>query len=404
MLPHGEEPTSPPPLPRNVRVLGWASLINDVASEMVYPLLPLYLMTVLGGNRFHLGIMEGIADAVASLLKLGSGRWSDRLAGRKTFVVAGYLLAAVARPLAGIALLPWHLLITRLLDRVGKGLRTAPRDALIADSTTPAGRGAAFGFHRAMDHLGAALGPSLAALFLWLRPGEFRLLFALTLLPGLLVVVLLWIGLHEPAQKRAELSGRKAENSLRFGRSFWCYLLVVVVFTLGNSSDAFLLVRAEELGMPAAQLPMLWCAFHVVKSLGNLWSGRAVDRWGPRPLIVGGWLVYAGIYLVFALLSAAWQVWPVFLAYGLFHALTEPAEKTFVALLVPEALRGSAYGWFHGALGIAILPANLIFGAIYQQAGALAAFGWGATLAVVATVMLCWLLPSKPQATFTKSL
>lgn len=396
MLRFGKETTLRTPLPWNVRLLGWASLVNDIASEMVYPLLPLFLMTGLGGNRFHLGIIEGIADAVASLLKLGSGRWSDRLAGRKAFVVAGYLLAAVARPLTGLALLPWHLFATRLLDRVGKGIRTAPRDALIADSTTPAVRGAAFGFHRAMDHLGAALGPMLAALFLWLRPGELRMLFGLTLLPGLIVVALLWIGLREPAPKLAELPQNQAETRTHIGRSFWCYLLVVVVFTLGNSSDAFLLVRAEELGMPAEHLPVLWCAFHVVKSLGNLWSGRAVDRWGPRPLIVGGWLVYAVIYLVFALLSAAWQVWPVFLAYGLFHALTEPAEKTFVAQLVPEELRGSAYGWFHGALGIAILPANMVFGAIYQQAGALAAFGWGATLAVAAAVMLCWLLPSKP--------
>ncbi len=185
---------SRPSLPRNVKLLGWASCLNDIASEMIFPLLPQFLITVLGGNRFHLGIIEGVADSVSSLLKLYSGAWSDRVAKRNSVVIFGYALAAVSRPLIGIITVPWQLFFTRTADRIGKGIRTSPRDALIADSTAPDFRGRAFGFHRAMDHLGAAVGPVLAAAFLWCWPGELRLLFLLTLVPGLIVVGLLVLG------------------------------------------------------------------------------------------------------------------------------------------------------------------------------------------------------------------
>ncbi len=389
MNPRSSAPASPPfqRLPRNVKVVGGASLLNDIASEMIFPLLPNFLLTVLLGNRFYLGVIEGMADSVASFLKLWSGGRSDQAGRRKGFVVFGYSQAAVARPLIGVTVAPWQLLILRVGDRIGKGVRTSPRDALIADSTDPSIRGRAFGFHRAMDHLGAAIGPLLAAGFLWLWPDLLRTLFLMTFLPGLLVILLLVLGLQEtPATERSQ---ERLRWTLKpFDRNFRRYLFALVVFTLGNSSDAFLLVRAGELGVPAALLPLLWCAFHVVKSSSNLLLGRAVDQFGPRPFIFLGWLVYAGVYLAFALATTAWQAWACFLAYAIFYGLTEPAEKTLVANLAGSEHKGLAYGWYHFALGIATLPSSLIFGALYQVFGALVAFGWGAALAVVAVVLL----------------
>lgn len=383
---------APPALPRNVKLLGLASLLNDVASEMIFPLMPQFLIAVLGGNRFHLGIIEGIADSASSLLKLWSGAWSDRAGRRKGFVVFGYALAALARPLAGLALVPWHLFATRTADRIGKGIRTAPRDALIADSTPPAAHGRAFGFHRAMDHLGAALGPILATLFLLAWPGQLRLLFLLTIVPGLLAVGLLMLGLREappaaPPQEPLRLTLQP------FGWNFRLYLLALVVFTLGNSSDAFLLVRAGELGVPTAMLPLLWFLFHVVKSSGNWLGGAGVDRFGPRPLLLAGWMLYAVIYVAFGLASRAWHVWGLFLAYGVFFALTEAAEKTLTAVLAGPQRKGLAFGWFNFAIGIAALPSSLIFGWLYQQLGPLVAFGWGAGLAIMAAALLLGVRP-----------
>jgi MFS family permease len=380
-------PSSLQRLPGNVKVLGGASLLNDIASEMIFPLLPNYLLTVLLGNRFYLGVIEGAADSVSSFLKLWSGGRSDQAGRRKGFVVFGYSLAAITRPLIGVIVAPWQLFVLRVGDRIGKGIRTSPRDALIADSTDPSIRGRAFGFHRAMDHLGAAIGPLLAAGFLWLWPNHLRALFLLTLLPGLLVVLLLVLGLQET--RATERHQERLRLTLQpFGRRFRLYLVALAVFTLGNSSDAFLLVRAGDLGVSPALLPLLWCAFHVVKSSSNLLLGRAVDWFGPRPFIFLGWLVYAGVYLAFALATTGSQAWAFFLVYAIFYGLTEPAEKTLVGNLVGSEQKGLAYGWYNFAIGIATLPSSLIFGALYQVYGALVAFGWGASLAIVAVILL----------------
>ncbi|MHB1559596.1 MAG: MFS transporter [Isosphaeraceae bacterium] len=379
--------TTPPPLPRNVKLLGLASLLNDIASETIYPLLPQFLIAILGGNKVQLGLIEGVAESTASLLKLWSGGRSDRAGRRKGFVVAGYALATFARPLIGLATAPWQLFAARTADRVGKGVRTSPRDALIADSTEPGMRGRAFGFHRAMDHLGAAIGPLLASAFLLAWPGQLRTLFLLTVLPGLVVLPMLIFGLRETAA--IDPPKEKLRLTLApFGRDFRMLLLALVVFTLGNASDAFLLVRAGELGVPVVLLPILWCIFHVAKSAGSLLAGRAVDRLGPRPLILVGWGVYALIYLAFALATAAWQMWALFLGYSLFYALTEPAEKAMIADLVGGERKGLAFGWYNFAIGIAALPSSLIFGVLYQAFGPLVAFGWGSALALIAALML----------------
>ena len=392
------DPASRQALPPNVKVLGGASLLNDIASEMIFPLLPNFLLSVLGGNRFYLGVIEGVADSLASILKLWSGGHTDRAGRRKGFILFGYSLTAVIRPLIGVIVAPWQLLLIRVGERIGKGVRTSPRDALIADSTDPSIRGRAFGFHRAMDHLGAAIGPLLAAGFLFLWPGELRTLFLLTIVPGILVVGLLLFGLREtpatqPPREPLNLTLRP------FDRNFRLYLLALVVFTLGNSSDAFLLVRASELGVPTVALPLLWCAFHVVKSVSNLLLGRAVDRFGPRPFIYLGWFVYVVVYLGFGLATNAWEAWALFLCYALFYGLTEPAEKALVAILVGGEHKGLAYGWYNFAIGIATLPSSLIFGALYQVYGAQVAFGWGAALALIAVILLVGVKDrEKPQS------
>jgi MFS family permease len=379
----------PPRLPRTVRVLGGVSLLNDVASEMAYPLLPAFLVGVLKASRTELGLIDGVAETASSLLKLLAGGWSDRLRRRKGLLLVGYGLPALARPLAGVVRVPWQLFLIRLADRTGKGVRTSPRDALIADAAPPALHGRAFGFHRAMDHLGAALGPLLAALLLAARPGDLRTLFLCTLLPGLAVVVLLALGLREtPAAPRPREPLRWA---LPPAGPFRLYLLALVVFTLGNSSDLFLLLRSGELGVPLTLLPLLWCVFHVVKSAGNLVAGRAADRVGPRPLILAGWLVYAAVYLAFGLADAAWQAWGLFLLYAVYYALTEAAEKKLVAQLAGPAGRGLAFGWYHLAVGIGTLPASILFGWLYDSFGrwgAAAAFGTGAGLGLAAAGLL----------------
>ncbi len=315
---------------------------------------------------------------------------------RKGFVVFGYGLTALVRPLAGIAGRPWHLFAVRISDRVGKGVRTSPRDALIADSTDPSIRGRAFGFHQAMDHLGAAIGPVLATLFLLRWPDQLRPLFLLTIIPGLAVVCLLIFGLREvPTKKQSQ---QALHLTIRpFGWRFRFYLFALVLFTLGNSSDAFVLVRAGELGVPETYLPLLWCAFHIVKSAANLAAGRASDLFGPRPVLIAGWGLYAVAYLAFALAANAWQAWIIFLSYGFIYSLTEPASKALVGHLTPPERKGLAFGWFNFAVGIAALPSSLMFGWLYQQFGGLTAFIWGSTLAAIAAMLLL-VIPGKTKS------
>jgi MFS family permease len=311
-------------------------------------------------------------------------------------VVIGYTMATISRTLLAFVFAPWQLFAARILDRIGKGIRTAPRDAMIAESTPAAMRGRAFGFHRAMDHLGAAIGPLLATFFLLTWPEQLRTLFLLTLLPGIAVVILLAVGLRDKPIAAVAPKQPLSLNIAPLNRRFRLYLVALVVFTLGNSSDAFLLVRAGELGVATSMLPLLWAAFHIVKSVGNLIAGPAADRFGPRRLILGGWAIYAAIYIAFALIDSAWQVWVVFMLYGLFYALTEPAEKKYVTELVGDSNQGLAFGWFNFAIGIASLPSSILFGWLYQQHGALVAFGFGAILAALAALILI-LVPTGPQ-------
>ncbi|MBM4001397.1 MAG: MFS transporter [Planctomycetes bacterium] len=386
-------------LPFAVRILAWASYFNDVASELVYPLLPTLLTGELGAGRTVLGLIEGIAETVSSVLKPVAGSLSDRWSRRKGFVVVGYGLAAAARPLMGWVSRPWMVLAARTGDRIGKGLRSAPRDAMIADSTPESMRGRAFGLHRALDHLGAATGPLVAFAMLEYFRADLTTVFAASAVPGIVVVLLVGWGVRETrrAGPRAESVDRSPRTgapigavrtgSRALGRPFFAFLAAVLVFSLGNSSDLFVLVRAEEIGVPLAHLPLLWSYFHIVKSVGAYAAGAAVDRLGPRRLVLGGWVVYAVLYAAFAVARSPSQIWGMVALYAVFHALSEPAERALIAHLVGENQRGRAFGWYHFTNGIGALPASLAFGAIYERWGAPFAFGWASSLALIASVI-----------------
>jgi len=409
-----QSPTSgsqPPPLPRNVRLLGLVSLLNDIASEMLTPLMPEFVIGVLKGTKAQLGLIDGVGETIASLFKLWAGGASDRTGSRKAFVVLGYYVAVLTRPFMAFATAPWHVFTLQAVDRVGKGIRTSPRDALIADSTPKEQHGRAFGFHRSMDHLGAALGPLVAFPFLWFFTDQLRWLFFLAIVPGIPVLFLVALGVRErraedvlaregeaPAEPKSRATEAGTWSLAIFPSTFRRYLFALLIFTLGNSSDRFLLVRAKELGVGIVWLPILWFAFHVAKSGGNILCGGWVDRFGPRPLILAGWLLYAAVYLAFGIATAAWQVWLLFLVYAGFYALTEPAEKALVAATVGPERKGLAYGWFNLTIGIAALPASLAFGWIYDRYGPLAAFSTGTALALVAAVLLAIVPAVPPQS------
>lgn len=375
-----------PPLPRTVKTLGTVSLLTDMSSEMIYPLLPSFLVGALKAGPAFVGIVEGIAESVASLTRLVAGRISDRLPRRKPLIVAGYSLSSLMRPLVAAAAAPWHVLAIRTADRIGKGLRGAPRDALLAEVTPAEDLGRAYGFHRAMDHVGAVAGPLIAsALLLWRQ--DLRLVFALAAVPALASVLVLIFGVREP---RREIPARAAATGPRepLPPALRRYLVVVAVFTLGNSSDAFLLLRAQQAGVALPMVPLLWAALHVVKSSASTFGGTLSDRFGRRPAIVAGWMLYAIAYAGLAMATRAWQVWVLFAVYGLFSALTEGPERALVAELAPAAARGSAFGAYYAVTGVMLLPASLLMGVLWQALGPAAALGTGAALALTAAVLL----------------
>jgi MFS family permease len=372
-----------------------------------------------------------VAESTAAFLKLGSGWLSDRVRRRKPLVFWGYAIASVARPLVGLVSASWQLLAVRFADRVGKGIRSAPRDALLAESVPADRRGLAFGVHRAADHAGAVLGPLLASGLLLLLPGKLRWVFLLALIPGLLSLLVILLKVREQRAAAsgqvvaAAAAGAAATGALRERRPervargqqpadapgglvrrmrsaargpLGPFLLVLVLFTLGNATDAFLLLRAQDLGVPLALIPLLWGAHHVSKMGWNVAGGLIADRLGPQRAIVAGWLVYALTYAAFAFAGSAWHAWALFLLYGLFYGLTEAPEKALVARLAHAGRRGSAFGAYHFAIGIAALPASFIFGLIWSAQGARTALLFGASLALLAAVALPLLVrvPAEP--------
>jgi MFS family permease len=363
----------------NVLILGLVSFLTDVSSEMIYPLLPLFLTTVIGAGPAFLGIIEGIAESTSSLLKLVSGIWSDRVRDRKGFILGGYGLSSLARPLVAVATGPLGVLAVRFFDRVGKGIRTSPRDALIADSVEPSLRGTAFGFHRSMDHAGALVGPLIAAALLGYVTSDLRTIFWLSAIP------------QAPVD-------RNFLRTIPKGR-LRSYLIILLVFTLGNSSDTFLLLKAGKSGIGLAQITLLWTFFHFIKMSASLPFGALSDRIGRKGVIIAGWLVYAVTYFGFAHAESPSQIWGLFALYGLFYGLTEGVEKALLADIVSPEERGAAYGWYNCAIGIGALPASILFGIVWETWGAAVAFTFGAGLAGVAAVLLILLpLPQQGEA------
>ena len=385
-------------LSRPVWLLGLSSLFTDTASEAIYPLLPVFLTRVLGATAVSLGVIEGVAEAANSLLKVISGRLSDRWNTRQPIVIAGYGLSSLMRPLIGLVVTWPQVLGIRFLDRVGKGIRGSPRDALLAAAATPESRGKVFGFHRAMDHAGAMLGPLLASLFLLLYPGEYRTLFLLTIVPGAVAVALLTrvqdvrMPPPQPAvreERPGQVPTATPQGSWRrLPRTLYVFFVVLLIFALGNSADAFLLLRLTDLGVSPVLIPLLWAAHHAVKAVMSVVGGIRSDRVGRRRVIALGWVIYALVYAGFALTTSLASLILLFLGYGLYYGLAEGTEKALVADLAPADLRGTAFGLYNAVLGAGALAASVVFGLVWQAAGAPAAFALGAALALTATVLL----------------
>jgi MFS family permease len=429
-------------IPRNVIVLGFVSLFTDASTEMIYPLIPIFV-AALGSGAVILGVIEGVAETTASILKLFSGIISDKLGKRKLLVAIGYSLSSLVRPFTGLVSSAWQIVFIRMFDRIGKGIRSAPRDALIASSVDQSIRGKAYGFHRAMDHAGAVVGPLLALFTLVLLILGFgikdtlltlRWTFCLSIIPGMFAIVTVAFFVKEKVDTAS--TEKPFEFSIRhFDKNFIMYLSIVALFTLGNSSDAFLLFRVEEaihksgalysmisnlpllsdmitgFGDTPTQmklvdilfLPLVWAFFHVIKVLFSTPLGALSDRVGRKLTINIGWGIYAFVYMSFALLDrlpGSWQILATFLLfaiYAFFYAFSEGAEKAFVADIVKTEVRGSAFGMYNFAVGLGALPASIIFGLLYNSFGATVAFGTGAVIACVSMLLLVLIVREGPN-------
>jgi MFS family permease len=397
-------------LPRNVWVMSATSLFNDISSEMLLNLIPFFLANILGVRTAVIGLIEGIAETTASLLKIFFGRLSDRFGKRKPFAVVGYALSAFTKPLLYFASAWGWVLGVRLADRIGKGVRTAPRDALIADSIDDKRRGLAFGLHRASDTLGAFLGLGIAATIIWQTQAQallltldtFKLVVLISIIPGVLGVLVLALGAVDlPSSGITGSDSRLESKSLSLhgmDHRFKYFLFVLVLFTLGNSSDAFILLRGQERGLSLLQVMGMSLTFNAIYTIFAGPLGAWSDKVGRRRLMLSGWLAYGLVYLGFAFSQTGWQVWMLFGLYGLYYAATEGAAKALVADLVPPAQRGTAYGLFNAAIGITVVPASLIAGVLWQGIGAWTGFGpsapffFGAFMALLAGLLFARLV------------
>ena len=386
---------SVPRLPRAVYFFGATSLLNDFASEMIYPLLPAFVTRTLGGGALALGVLDGLAESVAAGFKLLSGYLADRPRLRGPLVVGGYAAAAVIRPLIAMAGAAWHVVALRAADRVGKGVRTSPRDTMIAEVTAPEIRGRAFGVHRAADHVGAIIGPLTAAAMIGAGL-SVRSVFWLAVIPGALAVVAAWAAVRDVKGSGVRVQGPGDSTALPEPRtltpdsSFAPLVLVLALAAFFRAPETLLILRAQDLGVSAAAIPLLWAALHVVRSSLSLPGGILVDRWGARRTLALGWLVYAGLAWAFARASTAGQAWAVFLAFGLVAALTESPERTLIARHAPGGRHGRGFGWYHGSTSIVALPGAALFGWIYQVRGGPFALALSAAVTLAAVAALAF--------------
>lgn len=381
----------------NVVIAGLVSLFTDIGSEMIVPVLPLFLVGSLHASTALVGLIEGIAETTASLLKVFSGWLSDKAGRRKPLMLSGYALSNLARPLFGLATGWGQVLAIKFTDKVGKGLRTAPRDALLADSARDGQTGKAFGLHRAMDTLGGALGPLLAFVLLGYFGSDYQQVFFWTLVPGTIAILLIIFGVKD-VRPAVKMDSRAPELGFAgLGKDFLIFSLISTLFALGNSSDAFLILRARDLGLAIALVPLAYFTFNLTYSILSYPLGALSDRVGKKPLLVLGFVIFGLVYLGFGLARSSWQVWALFIIYGLYCALTEGIQRAFVADLVPEGKRGMAMGTFNALIGLAALPASVIAGYLWKLSGPLATFSFGSAMAFLAAGLLLIAMRRKPE-------
>ncbi|MCQ6282217.1 MFS transporter [Bacillus sp. EB600] len=372
-------------------VLGMVSLLTDLSSQMIVPVLPLYLTTVLHVQVGTVGIIEGIAESTASVLKFFSGWISDQFGKRKLLMVVGYGLSNLIKPFFALSSSWGQVLFIRFADRFGKGIRTSPRDAILADTTNKEERGKAFGFRRSMDTLGAALGPLVTYLILTYWNGSYQAVFWLSAIPGLLATLLLIIFLKDkrnPAKTQSNVRSLPKISFKGLGSRFVWFTLITTLFTIGNFSDAFLILRAKDVGMAAQYIPLTYFAYNIVTSIFSTPFGMISDRIGRRPVLITGYVMFALIYLGFGLVHTVPGIWILFIFYGLYYATTEGIQKSYVADMVPEGQRGMAMGTFNALTGVAALPASVLAGVLWQSFGAFTAFGVSSLLAIISALLM----------------
>ncbi|MFO0762950.1 MAG: MFS transporter [Byssovorax sp.] len=389
-----EEKPARHPLPRAVIALGWVSLLTDAASDMIYPLVPAFLIA-LGGGAESLGWLEGIAELIAALLKIGAGRFSDRIHHRKRMIAVGYGISALARPLYALAAIPFHAVVIRSLDRVGKGLRGPPRDAMVADAVPDADRGNAFGFHRMMDNFGGVVGPILAFLLLRGLDLPLRTVFALSVIPGLASVAVILLAVKEVPHRASGKAAPKGDAPGPLPSAARRYLVVLTLFALASSGDLFLINRMADLGLDKALIPLAWISLQLGKGLLNVAGGRASDRYGRKRVLALGWVLYALTYVGFGL-ARSWPIaWLLLGVYAIHYGLAEGGQRALLVEYVPASSRGRAFGVQLALEGAVVLPANVLFGMAYARLSPFAAFAGTGAIALLAAIALAW-VPAPP--------
>ena len=366
---------------KNVFVAGLVSFFMDVSSEMIYPLVPLFLANVLGVNKSVIGLIEGVAESTASLLKTFSGWFSDRIGNRKWLMAVGYGISTLSRPIVALATGWHHVMGSRFMDRFGKGVRTAPRDAIIAESSESAFLGRAFSFHRSLDTMGAVVGPALAFLFLGIFSNNYRTVFWLSMIPGVFAALLIIFFITEKKKVSIVYSERPKLTLKHFDWKFKFFVLIATLFAIGNSSDVFLILRAQQIGIPTVMIPVVYLLFNLIYSLSAIPAGIAADRFGRKRVILLGFILFAILYYGFAIAKDTTAIWALFAFYGLFMGLTEGIQKAFLATIIPSDFKATALGVYNTAVGLAMFPASLIGGWLWDNISPSATFYYGAITA-----------------------
>jgi len=385
-------------LTRNILTLGLVSLFTDMSTEMGYAIIPVFLKDVLKTSPLFIGLIEAIAESTASILKAFSGYISDRLKKRKILIFIGYTFSTVVKPLLAVSKVWWHVLGVRFCDRFGKGIRSAPRDALIAESAKPEYYGRSFGFHKALDNLGAVLGPAFAFVILSFSHQNYRLVFLLAFIPALIAIVLILFGVKDIIARSVQ-TFRFSFRELN--PEFKRFLIILIVFTLGNSSDAFLILRARDIGIAGRFIPLLWIAFNVSNFLSSYPAGAISDRIGRQKTIFIGFMIFCVSYAGLAFNRHPLMIWLLFVFYGLYYGFSEGNLKAFVADMIPPGIRGTAFGIYYTAVGLTLLPANLLMGLLWQKFGFRNALLVGSSLSLISGVMLLTMLRTNSLRTQT---